>query len=212
VRPVLLSALLALGVSGGSVPAAYAQGGRSGTSTVQTAENMNALRELRAFGICYARFHRNDALVLLATTPNTREEADVYGRLVGGERGDCLGAGTWTSGSMSYLRGVIFEGLLEANQPIPPNLMLSAPSVEQVRDLHGVARCYVSGHRDEARSVLATRIGSREETAAIAAIWNEVRACFPQTLNVRLNAPWIRFLLAEALLRTGTTPRPQAGN
>lgn len=196
-------AVLAAGV-------AQAQPGRSGMSTESRADNVNAFRELSAFGVCYARFNRAQALALLATEAGSGEESETFRRLVSGEQ-SCVLPGRM-QGSLIYFRGVIAEGLLNADQPLPAGMMLPAPTVEQVRDLHGVARCYVSGHRNEARTVLATTAASREETAAIGAIWTDVRACFPPSLNVRLNAPWIRFLLAEALLRTGTTPRPLAGN
>jgi hypothetical protein len=185
---------------------------RSGMSTTMRAENIDALRELSAFGVCFARFHRNDALAFLGTPPGSPEEAAFFDRAIGGERADCYVGGSWTNASLIYWRGVIAEGLLVSRQPAPDNLRLAAPTVDQVRDLHDVARCYVSGHRTEAQTVLAARPGSREETAAISAIWSDVRACFPPGLNARLNAPWVRFLLAEALLRTAGTASAQAGN
>ena len=49
--------------------------------------------------------------------------------------------------------------------------------------------------------MLATRAGSAEELAATTALWNDFRTCLPRHFNVRLNAPWIRYLLAEAILR-----------
>lgn len=190
--------------------AAQAQPGRSGMSTEARADNVSAFRELSAFGVCYARFNRANALALIATEAGSREEGETFRRLISGEQ-NCVLPGTMR-GSLIYFRGVIAEGLLSARESLPAELVLAAPTVEQVRNLHDVARYYVSGHRSQAQTVLATRTGSQEETAAIAAIWSDVRACFPPTLNVRLNAPWVRFLLAEALLRTGTMPRPAAGS
>jgi hypothetical protein len=69
-----------------------------------------------------------------------------------------------------------------------------------VRDLHGVARCYTSGHRNEVEALMKIHPGSQEEVKAVAALWEDFRKCMPK-FQVRLNAPWIRFLLAEALLR-----------
>lgn len=215
-RRLLSGLLLAFCAALAAIASAPAQAQVSptrGMSTSRTAENVNALRELGAFGACMARFHRATALEFIAREPGSREEQEYFQRAVGGERVDCYGrGGSWTNASLIYWRGVIAEGLLNQQAPLPANLMLSSPTVDQVRDLDDVARCYVSNHRNEARTVLATRLGSPEETAAIGAIWGELRACFPAGLNVRLNAPWIRFLLAEALLRTGTAPRPLAGN
>lgn len=173
---------------------------RSGMSTATRAENVNALQELAAFGRCFARFNRNVALGFVATESGSRGEAEYFERFIGGERPGCRNYGSWTNASFVYWRGVIAEGLLHSGG-VPASHVLPAPTVEQVSNLHDVARCYAAGHREQVRGLLATRLGSPEETAAVAALWNDFRACMPANFNVRLNAPWIRFLLAEALLR-----------
>lgn len=180
---------------------AQAQGGRSGMSTGAPLTNVDAHRDLSAFGHCYARTHRSAALALIATTPGSREESRVFDRLVGGERYTCMAGGTETNASLIYFRGVIAEGLLKAGQGVPDNLVLAIPTVAEVSDLGGVARCYAAGHSTEIQSLLATNVGSREDSAAVAALWDDFRACMPAGFRVRLNAPWIRFLLAEAALR-----------
>jgi hypothetical protein len=98
-----------------------------------------------------------------------------------------------------FARGAIAEGLLRS-EGVPDNYRLPAPTPAEARDLHGVARCYTSGHRTEVETLLQTQPGSPEEVKAVAALWNDFRTCMPG-FKVRLNAPWIRFLLAEALLR-----------
>jgi hypothetical protein len=101
---------------------------------------------------------------------------------------------------ISFARGAIAEGLLLTGG-VPDTYRLAIPSPADARELHGVARCYAAGHQNEVEKLLKTHPGSREEVAAVAALWNDFRKCMPGK-TVRLNAPWIRFLLAEALLRT----------
>lgn len=197
-RPLMLLALVAALSQAG---VAHAQSGRSGMSTGAPLTNVDAYRDLSAFGHCYARTNRSGALAFIATTPGSREEARVFDRLIGGERYTCMAGGTETNASLVYFRGVVAEGLLKAGQGVPDNLVLAIPTVAEVSDLGGVARCYAAGHSAEIQSLLETNVGSREETAAVAALWEDFRACFPEGFRVRLNAPWIRFLLAEAMLR-----------
>jgi hypothetical protein len=144
-------------------------------------------------------------LAFIATAPGSRDEARAFDRLIGGERFTCMAGGTETSASLVYYRGVVAEGLLGAGQGVPSNLVLAIPTVAEVSDLGGVARCYAAGHSAEIQALLETNVGSGEETAAVAALWDDFRACMPANFRVRLNAPWIRFLLAEAALRLSRT-------
>jgi hypothetical protein len=121
----------------------------------------------------------------------------VYGEDVASS--NCLAGGTKMSMPILFARGAIAEGLILTGG-VPDIHRLSAPSPAEVRDLHGVARCYTAGHRTEVETLLKTHPGSREEVAGVAGLWDNFRKCMPD-FNVRLNAPWIRFLLAEALLR-----------
>ena len=175
--------------------------GRSGHSTATESQNMQAFTELSAFGRCFVRANRAGALSLIATAPGSAEEHALFDRLVSRREETCLGAGTNTAGSLIYWRGVIAEALLESNVPLPAELRLPAPALAEVRDLGGVARCYAAGHNAEVRALLETRPGSRQELAAATALWPEFRQCLPPSANIRLNAQWIRYLLAEALLR-----------
>ena len=182
-----------------SEAAAQLGSGQSGTSTSSALTNVQPFRELQSFGACFARTRKRDALTLIATVPDSAEEKKAFRKMVYGEQATCLFGGTRMTMSTVYARGAIAEGLLRS-EGVPESHRLSGPSPAEVRDLHGVARCYAAKHRAEAEKVLQTQAGSREEVAAVAAIWNDFRACMPK-FAVRLNAPWIRFLLAEALLR-----------
>jgi hypothetical protein len=203
------AALAALASSGPA--SAQLATGRSGVSTSERLSNVRAFTDLRNFGICFVRTQRRDALTLIATVPGSREETQAFNRLVFGERSTCMFGGTQVQASIIYMRGVIAEGLLLSGG-VPETHRLPAPTAAEVRNLGDVARCYVAGHRAEAQTVLATRLGSAEETAAVTAVWEDFRTCLPPRQPIRLNAPWIRFLLAEAMLRLAPAPdSPPAG-
>jgi hypothetical protein len=136
---------------------------------------------------------------LIATAPGSAEEKQILRRLVYGEHATCMFGGTQMSMPDLFARGAVAEGLLRS-EGVPDSYRLPTPSPAEVRDLHGVARCYTSNHRTEVEKLLQTHPGSREEVNAVTSLWNGFKACMPN-MNVRLNAPWIRFLLAEALLR-----------
>lgn len=182
----------------------------SGHSTSSPLTNVKPFRELRAFGSCYARTQRKAALSLIATVPDSAEEEKTFRRMVYGEDAHCLPGGTTMRMPILFARGAIAEGLL-LNGGVPDSHRLSAPAPAEARDLHAVARCYTSGHRTEVEVLLKTHPGTREEVKAVAALWNDFRACM-RGFNVRLNAPWIRFLLAEAMLRLPPPAPASSGN
>jgi hypothetical protein len=174
--------------------------GQSGISTSAPLSNLRPYRELQKFGECFAKIERQKALTLLATAPGTADEAKAFDRLVFGEdQTNCLFGGTQMSMSLLLARGAIAEGMLRTGG-VPENFRLSAPAASETKNLHEVARCYASGHRSEVKRLLQTPLGTPEEVKAVAGLWEGFRTCMPG-FNVRLNAPWIRFLLAEAVLR-----------
>ena len=173
--------------------------GRSGMSTDVPIENARLYRDLSRFGRCFVEGKRNRALALIATVPGSQEEAQAFGRL-NREQG-CLLPGNNISIPTVYYRGIIAEALYHANEGVPESHILPAPTVDEVRTLSDTARCYASGHRPQVQGLLATELGSAEQGAAVASLWEGFRACLPPEARIRLNATWIRFLLAEALLR-----------
>jgi hypothetical protein len=173
--------------------------GRSGMSTSSPLTNVRPYVELQGFGECLARTQRKQALALIATAPDSADEDKLLKKYVYGEHSTCMFGGTEMAMPNLFARGVIAEGLLK-NEGVPEAYRLTSPLPAEVRDLHGVARCYTSGHRGEVAQLLKTQPGSREEVQAVAALWEGFRTCMPN-FKVRLNAPWIRFLLAQALLR-----------
>jgi len=194
----LVSAIAAITLLTQSASAQMASG-RSGMSTSSQLKNVAAFDELQSLGNCFAKHHRKQALAIMATVPGSPEEDEIFKRVFYGERATCMFEGTRMSMSTIYARGVVAEGLLRSDG-VPQEYVLPAPTPAEARDLHGVARCYAASHQEEIQTVLRTKAGSENETKAVAAIWEDFRACMPG-FNVRLNAPWIRYLLAEALLR-----------
>jgi hypothetical protein len=180
----------------------------SGMSTSTPMSNAKPFRELQAFGGCMARTQKRAALALIATEPGSREEQKMLQRLVYGEQTICLSGGTEMLLPGVFARGAVAEGLVRAGG-VPEGYALPVPAPSEVRDLHGAARCYTASHRGEVEKLLETGPASREEVAAVRGIWNDFKACMPN-LQVRLNAPWIRFLLAEALLRVPAAAAPAA--
>jgi hypothetical protein len=192
------AAAIAIVLCSGEAAAQFGTG-QSGTSTSTPVSNVRPYKELQAFGTCLARTARNAALAVVATVPGSRDEDKVLKKFVYGERSTCLFGGTEMRIPDVFARGVIAEGLLRSGG-VPAEFRLPAPAPSEVRDLHGAARCYASGHRGDVGKLLQTDPGTPQEVKAVAEIWDEFRKCMPN-LKVRLNAPWIRFLLAEALLR-----------
>ncbi len=176
-----------------------AQAGQSGHSTDTPLSNVKPFRELQNFGTCFARTHRRGALTLIATPPGSPEEEKAFNRMVFGDDAPCLAGGTRMSMPIIFARGAIAEGLLRS-EGVPDTHRLASLSPGEAKDLHGVARCYTSKHRTNVEKLLQTPPGTREEVTAVAGLWPDFKTCMPG-FNVRLNAPWIRFLLAEALLR-----------
>jgi hypothetical protein len=183
---------------------------QQGMSTSTPLGNVKLLRDLEFFGRCFARSDRKTALALIATKPLSKEENQVYKKLAGYEQ-NCLFPGTRMFSSVVYIRGTIAEGLLETGG-VPPELLLPAPrTAAEVTSLSEAARCYVLGHRSEVQALLRMKAGDREEVAAVGALWSGFKTCLPKRANVRLNALWIRYLLAEALLRTSGPAAPAGG-
>jgi hypothetical protein len=184
--------------------------GRSGLSTSGELGNVKVLGDLAAFGRCFAATERKWSLALLATRPGTSEENEVYRKMTRLDQ-PCLFGGTQMASSVIYIRGAIAEGLLKEGG-VPPELLLPAPAAAEVASLSEAARCYTAGHRAEVQALLKMKAGTREEVAALGALWPGFKTCLPKRANVRLNALWIRFLLAEALLRLSPSAAASSGN
>jgi hypothetical protein len=206
-------ALLPLALVTGMAGAAHGQiaSSRSGSSSLEFMDQGEAMRTLALFGRCYARRARAESLSLIATRPTSREEVETYRRLF---RRDviCLAPGMSLSMPLAYVRGAIAEGFFHAEGGIPASHRLSAPSVDQVRNVSDVARCYAAGHRGEVRALIAIGPGTREEYDAVSAMMDGVRACLPAGARFEISATVIRYRLVEGLLRLAPAALVQPGN
>ena len=198
----LLALLGIVCLSIGLTTAATAQiaPGRSGSSSVLYLETGDAMGTLTAWGRCYAKKQRPQSLSLIATRASSIEEANVYRKLFRRDGIECLSNET-LSASLSLVRGAIAEGLLRAGMGVPPELLQPAPRPSEVRNLSDMARCYVAGHGEQSRALLATKPGSKQEAAALEPMMGDVTACLPSGVQISFDPTVIRFRLAEALLR-----------
>lgn len=195
---LLLFAVAVAGMEAGAQ--AQLESSRSGSSTLQYLGQAESMATLAFWGRCYAKRQRAASLMLLGTRPSSIEEANVYRKLFSRDGVDCL-SGETLSAPLSYVRGAVAEGLLVAGQGVPPEYLQPATRADGVRNLSDAARCFVADHGDQARSVLATKPGSKQEYAALVPLLPNFSACLPAGVKPNFDATVIRFRLAEALLR-----------
>jgi hypothetical protein len=201
-RPIitlLLSTVLLIGWSGEA--RSQLGVGQSGSSSLSFMSSEEGMRELVAFGRCYARANREQALALIGTSPTSREELQVYRRLFGRADLGCLAPGTTMNVSPGLVRGVIAEGLVREGGALPSTHLLRAPGVGEVRNLSDASRCYAARHVTQVQALLGTRPGSRAEFDHLSRLWPEFSACLPPGVRANYDVTLIRFRLAEALLR-----------
>ena len=190
------------------------EGSHSGTSTMGYMRGQSAMNELRDFGACYATSERKDALKLVATKPGSAEEVATYRELFGKANQYCLHGVTSLSTGSGMVRGAIAEGLYRKKVPVPAELAVAqAPAVGQVHNISEAAICYAGGHAAEAQSLVnGTKPGSKEEYAALEALWGNFVECIPQTArkSIQIDVTLVRFRIAEALWKLGMTPDQMA--
>lgn len=69
-------------------------------------------------------------------------------------------------------------------------------------------RCYAKKNRNDALSLMATRPGSREEVQTFKKLFRGNIACMASDTNLRMPLPYVRGVIAEGLLRAGTSAPP----
>jgi hypothetical protein len=204
-------------IGAGSPEAAPAQlpSGYSGSSSLTNIDGEEAYRTLRAFGACYAERNLAQALMLIATDPSSREEADTYRRLFRHEV-QCLGTETDTEMRfpLPMVRGAIVEGLYRNHADLPAHLALTAPAPgAPIRKLSEAARCFTAQHRDQARALVETTVpGSRQEYEMVSRMVPDFFRCLPDTArDRRFIATQLRYSFAEALYRMPAASPAPAG-
>ncbi|HEX2762894.1 MAG TPA: hypothetical protein VHM92_03475 [Allosphingosinicella sp.] len=204
-----IAALACLGVT--APAAAQLAPGISGSSSVEYMNSAETWRVVRGFGACFAKENPRAGFALIATEPDTKEEAQVFKKLVGGPNQACL-TDTSLRLPVAFFRGSIAEALYKKGTPVPAELIQTPPaSGAAVRTLGQAALCFVAAHRAEASGLLIQTLpGSKKELAALQAMSEGFFQCLPVLARNRgFNATQIRYRLAEALLRTPVqSPRP----
>ncbi|HEX8239596.1 MAG TPA: hypothetical protein VF574_07640 [Allosphingosinicella sp.] len=201
-----LAIVAASAVAAGLAAPAAAQiaPGYSGSSSMTYLGEDQIWDVVSEFGTCYAGTSKAEALMLVATEPNSAAETATYRKLFRKPYQSCLGDVSSLQGiAISMIRGAIAEGLYRKKIPIPANLMQPVPAAGTVHNLSQASLCYVAGHPDRARALIATtRPGSKKEFEAVTALMDDFTRCIPAgARNLQFNATQIRFRLAEALLR-----------
>jgi hypothetical protein len=198
---------VALLAASSSAAAQFAPGnGQSGTSTEQTFTGRGGWDDLAEFGGCFAARQTQDALKLLATSPGSTDEARVYKQLFSKDQ-FCLGDLNGISVRWQYVRGAVGEGFYARKVALPA--ALAAPhslQPEKVQSVMDAAICYVDKNTPEARSLIeTTRPETKEESAAIDALWPHFEACLPSNIpaGYKFDRHLLRYRIAEALWRLG---------
>jgi hypothetical protein len=208
-RPQRASRVAMLGVAAliasFTAPAARAQlnSGYSGSSSLSNVEGEEVYRSLRAFGNCYAQRNAPQALALIATDPASPEERETYRRIFRREV-QCLGDNVEMQMTLPMVRGAIAEGLYRSRAVLPQGLALAAPALgAEIRKLSEAARCYVAGHRDQARALIEESVpGSQREHEMLNGMVDDFFQCLPAAARGRrFLSTQLRYSFAEALYR-----------
>lgn len=205
-----ISLFLALTTGLANVAHGQVAPGYSGSSSVTYIDQAEAMITLSWFGRCYAKKQRDDALLLIATPPGSREEGRVVKKLFRGNIA-CMAFDTNLRMPVAYIRGVVGEGLLRSGLGVPASHLLSVPRPADARSLSDAARCYASTHKVEVEGLLATKAGSKQEFDAVSVIIDGFAQCLPSQGAQQFDATLVRFRLLEALLRLSPTLSANSG-
>lgn len=205
-----VAALLCVAVVSGPALAQIAPG-LSGSSTVEYMNADATWRTVRSFGACFAKENPGAGLALIATEPDSRDEAQVFKKLVGGPNQACL-TDTSLRLPVVFFRGAIAEALYKKGTPVPPALVQAAPARDTARTLSQAALCFVAAHRADAASLLIQSLpGSKKELALLQGLASGFFECLPAKARKQsFNPTQIRYRFAEALLRMPAQATPIA--
>jgi hypothetical protein len=178
----------------------------SGSSSERVYTGRGVYDDLAEFGGCFASRETKDALRLLATSPGSLDEARVYKALFSKDQ-FCLGDLNWMSVRWQLVRGAVGEGFYARKVPLPPDFAAShGLPREKVQSIMDAAICYADKHPAEARSLIeTTRPESKEQDAALDALWSNFEACLPPNMppGYKFDALIVRYRIAEAMWRLG---------
>jgi len=181
-------------------------GGHSGHSTQWSFGGRIAFDELDAFGGCFATRQTGDALKLLGTEAGSNDEARVYKQLFSKEQ-YCLGNLSGLAVPWRYVRGAVGEGFYDRRVPLVAGMALPRDlPPAKVQSVMDAAVCYAGKNPADARRLIeATKPSTKEETAALDALWPAFEACLPPNMpkGYEFDTLLVRYRIAEALWRQG---------
>ena len=166
---------------------------------------------IRVMGECAAKLKAKDSAAFLATKPASSEEAQAFRKLFGGQRNMCMQNFVSATLLREHVRGAVAESMykrLVANRREQEQPAQVDTAQGDVVTLHDFARCYVTGHRNDAHKLLTTtRLGTKEEHAAVASMARDFGPCLPAGRDVEIDPIDIRLAIAEAMYhsRAGNT-------
>jgi hypothetical protein len=149
------------------------------------------------------------AFELVSTRAGSIEEAKVYKRLFSDDNQGCLGMTNELRVPYQLVRGALGEGLYRKAVAVPASLQVTTPpAAAQVRSFGDAALCYAAANRDTVRALAKTRVGSKEEYAALSQLMPNMGSCFPPNAQKmpKMDSTLMRFRLTEALWRLGDAP------
>ena len=216
-RSLALAAFGMAALACGAQPAAAQLAtGRSGSSSMTYLDASQIWPILDVYGACYAMRNKGAAFQLLATQPNSPEEAKVYRKLFAKPYQSCLGDVTALTGvPISMVRGAIAEGLYRKKVAVPAELIAGPlPADRRAKNLAEAARCYTASNPGKVKSLLSdTKVATKEEAAAVEALMPHFAQCIPAgARQLSVASTQIRYRLAEALLRMPPETTASAGN
>ena len=205
-KSVLLFQCIALLATSTSAAAQFDPGSHSGYSSERNYSGRMVFDDLSEFGGCFASKQSKDALKLVATQPGSVDEARMYKQLFSKDQA-CLRDLNYLSVPWQYVRGAVGEGFYTSKVPVPPGF--AAPhslQPDKVQSVMDTAICYADKHSTEARALIErTKPETKEESAAIDALWPNFEACLPPNMpaGFKMDPLLVRYRIAEALWRLG---------
>ena len=184
--------------------------GLSGSSSQQNYTGQVAWDTLGEFGRCFAATNHKGSFELVSTRAGSVDEAKVYKRLFRAQNQNCLGMTNQLTVPFQMVRGAVAEGLYRKAIPVPANLLVATPpTAENVRNFGDAALCYAAANSDQIHALAKTRVGSKAEVEAIAALLPAMSSCFPPNAQKmpEMAATLMRFRLTEALWKLGQIPQ-----
>ncbi len=171
-----------------------------------------AVGAMHNFGACIVRYTPAGARNLLAMDFRTEAYAQALRRLARGH-------GRCAPGSEIRFNGLLFAGalaeaLLESEvkaSDMPARLARdpSRPVIVARDEVETMALCTVLASPVGAAALFGTASDSKEEIAAMQALAPTLRTCLAQNMQLKLNPPALRSVLALAAWRIASAPSTQ---